>query len=140
MDNTPTRLSLPLTGGCLCGAIRYRITDAPYDAEFCHCRQCQRATGGPVAAWMDFRIEQVIWEQGTPREYASSDQVRRGFCPQCGTALTYRHTGYADLLTLSIASLDQPDQVAPRYHLHTNSQCRWLTLVDDSPRYPDSRG
>ncbi|MBY6016329.1 GFA family protein [Halomonas denitrificans] len=139
MDNTPTRLPLPLNGGCLCGAIRYRITSGPFDADLCHCRQCQLATGGPVAAWMDFRIEQVIWEQGEPREFASSDQVRRGFCPQCGTALTYRNTGYADLLTLSIASLDQPDQVAPRYHLHTNSQCRWLTLADDWPRYPETR-
>jgi len=108
-----------MKGGCHCGAIRYEMLTAPFAADFCHCRDCQRTTGAPVGAWMDFHAEQVQWLCGKPTEYASSDFIRRGFCAECGSTLTYRSTQYPDYLTLAIASLDNPEAIAPTYHIHT---------------------
>ena len=126
---------LIIEGGCLCGAVRYRAEGAPFDAEYCHCRMCQRFTGAAAANWMDFKREQVEWTAGEPREYTSSETVRRGFCPNCGSALTFRDTRYPQYLTLTIAPLDEPDRVRPTRHLFTDSQLAWFDPADDCPRY-----
>ncbi len=131
---------LKMQGGCHCGAVRYEVSGAPFDADFCHCRDCQRTTGAPVAAWMDFKKEQVRWRAGEPSEYASSEHIRRGFCPSCGSSLSYRSTQCPDYLTLSIASLDDPDLCRPNYHIHTDSQLSWLCIDDDCKRYKRGRG
>ncbi|SHG94945.1 GFA family protein [Ferrimonas marina] len=128
-----------LTGGCLCGAIRYRVEGTPFDADYCHCRQCQRSVGAPFGCWMDFKLEAVQWLGAQPKEYASSEFVRRGFCPECGAAMSFRDTRHPDYLTLTIASLDQPEQVSPRYHIHTDSAPSWLRIDDNLPRYPGNR-
>ena len=129
-----------MQGGCHCGYIRYEISGQPFDADYCHCRDCQVTTGAPVSAWMDFRKEQVRWLGATPAEYASSAHIRRGFCPKCGSSLSYRSTQYPDYLTLSIVSLDDPNLVHPSYHIFTDSGVKWLTIDDDCKRYPRSRG
>lgn len=92
-----------------------------------------------AACWMDFKAEQVSWFKGTPKEYASSDTIRRGFCEQCGTSISYRSTQYPDYYTLSTASLDNPNSVPPRYHIYTASQPDWLDICDDLPKYRFSR-
>ena len=129
-----------MKGGCHCGSIRYEISGEPFDADFCHCRDCQRTTGAPVSAWMDFKREQVRWISGSPAEYASSEYIRRGFCPACGSSLSYRSTQYPDYLTLSITSLDDPNAFRPNYHIHTGSQVSWLRIDDACKRYPRGRG
>lgn len=129
-----------MTGGCDCGAIRYALSDEPFDADFCHCRTCQRTTGAPVSAWMDLRVEHVTWTTDTaPTLYASSSNIRRGFCARCGSALTYQSVSNSAYLTLAITSLDQPERAAPRYHIHTDSAVSWLALTDTLPRHPAGR-
>ncbi|QYJ94387.1 GFA family protein [Shewanella spartinae] len=128
-----------LQGGCLCGALRYKVSAQPFDSDYCHCSQCQKSTGAMAACWMDFKAEQVTWLQGAPKEYASSDTIRRGFCQQCGTSISYRSTDYPDYYTLSIASLDDTNAVAPRYHIYTDNQPDWLKIADDLPKYRQSR-
>jgi len=73
-----------LTGGCLCGEIRYQCSEMPFDADFCHCRMCQKVTGAAVGSWMDFKAPQVTVTQGKVTEFASSNSIRRGFCHNCG--------------------------------------------------------
>ncbi|ACA84992.1 GFA family protein [Shewanella woodyi] len=129
-----------IEGGCLCRSLRYSITAMPFDADHCHCSLCQKSTGAVVASWMDFRIEQVNWlSSSTPKEYASSETTRRGFCPNCGTSISFRDIGHPQYYTLSIASLDDPNLVAPQYHIHTSNQLRWLNIKDNAPRYTSSR-
>ena len=129
-----------MKGGCHCGAIRYEVSAAPFDADYCHCRDCQKTSGAPVVAWMDFQKDQVTWSGNEPAEYISSEYIRRGFCPQCGSTLSYRSTRYPDYFTLSIASLDEPDRVKPNYHIHTDSQVSWLSIDDDCERHRKGRG
>ncbi|EKP0247645.1 GFA family protein [Aeromonas veronii] len=61
--------------------------------------------------------------------------MRRGFCAECSSTLTYRSTQYPDYLTSAIASLDNPEAVVPTYHIHTDSQLPWLSIQDEHPRY-----
>ncbi|MCO7224874.1 GFA family protein [Pleionea sp. CnH1-48] len=128
-----------LEGGCLCGAIRYRVYGEPFAAEYCHCRMCQKVAGAPVSSWMDFKVEQVQWFKGSVFEYSSSEHVRRGFCRDCGATLSFRDSRHPDYFTLAIPSLDEPEQVQPTYHIYTESEISWHRIADDLKRFPQSR-
>lgn len=128
-----------LTGGCLCGAIRYQTTAKPFAAEYCHCRMCQKSAGAPVLSWMDFRTNQLTWTSGKPTEYASSEHVQRGFCNQCGTTLTFRDERHTEMITVSIASLDDPNLVEPTYHIYVESQVHWMHIKDGYLRYAQGK-
>jgi hypothetical protein len=125
-----------MEGGCLCGAIRYRVTASPFAAEYCHCRMCQKAAGAVIVNWMDFRREQLTWLTPEPSEYESSKGARRGFCASCGSTLSFCDSRYPEYYSLTIASLDDPNLVKPTYHIYTESQVKWLTIDDDCKRFP----
>ncbi|MEM7257412.1 MAG: GFA family protein [Pseudomonadota bacterium] len=132
--------TVALQGGCLCGAVRYTATAMPFARDYCHCRMCQRCTGAPVSAWMDFKVEQLQWHNDDQlREYASTADIRRGFCTQCGATLTFRSVSHPQYLTLAITSLDHPEQFQPTYHIYTESQLPWLNIDDDCKRYPQGQ-
>lgn len=127
-------------GGCLCGNLRYRVSGAPFDVDYCHCRMCQKSTGAPVGVWMDFKKEQLEWLSGQPKEYASSDTVRRGFCFECGSSISFRDTRYPDYYTLTIVSLDDPNAFHPNYHIHTSSRPEWFSILDELESHAGGRG
>lgn len=125
---------LPLTGGCVCGSVRYTASATPFAADYCHCDTCRRSSGAPVSAWMDFKTEQVTIE-GQIDEFQSSENIYRGFCPKCGTRLTFRHVDYPQYTTLTVSSLDNPNSVSPTYHIYTEESVDWLDINDNLPRY-----
>jgi hypothetical protein len=127
-----------LEGGCLCGAIRYSISGTPFAAEYCHCSMCRKSAGAPFVNWMDFRKDQITWTNGRPSEYHSSTNAKRGFCPDCGSTLSFRDTEHPEYFTLTIASLDAPNLVEPTYHIYTDDQLTWLKIDDGCERF--SRG
>jgi hypothetical protein len=127
------------TGGCLCGQIRYRISDTPVEALYCHCRMCQRAHGAPVVAWLTVPIAGFAVTAGEPAVYQSSPRALRHFCAACGTPLTWRAADDPRLVDVSIASLDDPETVAPDLHLWTQSRLPWLEIDDRLPRYPTNQ-
>ncbi len=124
-----------LAGGCLCGAIRYRTRGMPMLAEYCHCRMCQKAAGAAFGNWMDFEADRIEWIGDRPEEYQSSSHVHRGFCGRCGSSLTFRNEERPQHITLTINSLDDPDQVVPTQHIYTDSQVVWLELTDGCARF-----
>ena len=103
-----------LTGGCLCGEVRYRITAAPVEALYCHCRMCQRAHGAPVIAWLTVPLDAFAVTKGDPVAYRSSAKAFRHFCGSCGTPLTWREADNPRLVDISIASLDNPEALRRR--------------------------
>ena len=125
-----------LTGGCLCGEIRYRITAPPVEALYCHCRMCQRAHGAPAIAWLTVPLSAFTVTAGSPLAYRSSAKALRHFCGGCGTPLTWCEADAARFVDVSIASLDNPAGVAPTLHLWTDSQIPWFETSDHLPRYP----
>jgi len=124
-----------MEGGCLCGAIRYRVLVEPFAADYCHCSICRKQTGSVVVAWMDFKSEQVQWLKGQLTYFHSSEFVKRGFCQQCGSTVTFGDSRYQQYTTLTIASLDNANLVKPSYHIHTDDQVSWLTIQDDCKRF-----
>jgi hypothetical protein len=98
------------TGGCLCGAVRFRLTGAPYEIDYCHCASCRRHTGAPVSVFLDLKRKDVEFTKGTPAYYASSPGVRRGFCGTCGSTLTYETD---DEIHIHIGAMDRPQDFAP---------------------------
>jgi len=97
------------TGGCQCGAIRFRAFGA-LTASVCHCRMCQKAFGGYYAPLVDVKDGGVEWTRGAPKRFRSSDAVLRGFCGDCGTPLTYEA---ADGIALAAGAFDHPAVLPP---------------------------
>jgi hypothetical protein len=124
-----------LTGGCLCGDIRYRITAAPVEAQYCHCRMCQRAHGAPVVAWLTVPIDSFVVTAGSPVAYRSSAKAFRHFCGSCGTPLTWREADNPRLVDISIVSLDNPEAIPPTMHVWADSRITWFEITDQLPRY-----
>ena len=72
-------------GGCLCGAVRYRVTGEPVAATLCHCGDCRRASGGTNIAWAVFDLGDFEWLGDEPEDYSSSPGIRWLFCKGCGS-------------------------------------------------------
>ena len=124
-----------LTGGCLCGAVRYRVSGAPLEAGYCHCRMCQRVSGGPAQAWATFPIERVAYESRAPQVYRSSSWGERRFCVTCGSPLEYRESERPRTVSLNLGTLDDPAAIAPQVHIYCSSQVPWFQVADGLPRY-----
>ena len=87
---TQTRKPLHV-GGCQCGAVRYALYAEPTNPHVCHCRMCQKASGGYFGAFAGVALADFAWEQGTPGVFKSSELAERGFCRDCGTPLSFRY-------------------------------------------------
>jgi hypothetical protein len=124
-----------LTGGCLCGAVRYACTERPCDVHYCHCRLCQKAFGNVFAVFGSLPRTALRFTCGTPQFYRSTPSAERGFCRNCGTPLTFAYLR-SDWIAVAIGSLDRPDAVRPAMHWGIESQVPWLTLRDGLPRKP----
>jgi hypothetical protein len=125
-------------GGCLCGAVRYRITGRPSVSSICHCRSCARASGAPAVAWVTFARQEVSFVRGQPVAYPSSPPVVRTFCGACGTALTYEHAARAAEVDVTTRTLDDPDLFPPAYHSWMAHAARWDRPGDGLPQFQES--
>jgi len=128
---TETRKAL-YSGGCQCGTRRYALFAEPYRAHLCHCRMCQKAVGGPFAALAAVKLGDFAWTRGAPAVFTSSPRVARGFCPNCGTPLTYQDLD-ADRINFAIASLDNPADVAPEFQMGIESRLPWFETLPSLP-------
>jgi hypothetical protein len=128
-----------LTGGCLCGDIRYRIDATPVEALYCHCRMCRRAHGAPVVAWVTVPRTGFTVTAGNPAAYQSSPKAIRCFCGRCGTPLTWESVANPALVDVGITTLDDPAVIAPSMHLWAESRISWFDTADDLPRHPTNK-
>lgn len=123
-----------ITGGCQCGRIRYTATLASDDAYWCHCKMCQKATGGIAAAFVQLPRDALVWERECDW-YHSSPIARRGFCSACGTPLAFDFLDPAEDLDLTVGSLDDPWPLKPILHAGAESiHEAWLD-TRDLPRH-----
>ena len=124
------------TGGCLCGAVRYRAAAEPLRAVICHCGMCRRASGAAFLTFVHFPVDGFAWTRGAPTRYRSSPAAERGFCARCGSPLTMHETVLDDRVQVTLGSLDRPEDIRPDDHVWTESQLPWLRIEDDLPRFP----
>ena len=123
----------PFAGGCSCGGIRYEASGTPFSETLCHCADCRRAAGAPAVAWFTVRPAQFRIMGGQPKTFRSSPKVTRGFCPDCGTQLTFASDDLPDEIDVTTATLDEPDRLPPKDHCYAASRVAWDHL---SPRIP----
>ncbi len=123
--------ALTHTGGCQCGAVRFRMNGQPKDVSVCHCRMCQKAFGAYYAPLVAVGDAEVTWTRGEPKRFASSNFVKRGFCGDCGTPLTYEAP---DGLSLASGAFDDPSRLPPT--IQFGVECK-LAFVDAIPTLPE---
>jgi len=125
-------------GGCLCRAVRYRVTGVPIVTSLCHCRTCRLAAGAPSVAWAVFRSSDFMVSAGHAARFRSSAGVIRTFCSRCGPSLTYQRDAEPETIDVTTASLDCPDDFAPTREIWISHKLGWERLNDTLPQYPES--
>ncbi|RDS75781.1 GFA family protein [Alteriqipengyuania lutimaris] len=114
------------SGGCQCGRVRYSAMVDPGEAYLCHCRMCQRATGGVSIAFVSVKYVTIAWDS-EPDWYDSSPIARRPFCSRCGTPLGFRFREGSENMDLTVGSFDDPSGFEPKHHFGAESMYEaWL--------------
>ena len=130
---------MELEGGCLCGAIRYRVTGPPRYTNVCYCKQCQRHTGAVMPAFAAYPLSHFTVIRGEPATYRSSSFAVRQFCPRCGSSLFWRDD-VRDELDIYLGTLDDASGMPlPRDQLWTMHRLPWLFNVAEVQEYRESR-
>lgn len=134
------------TGGCACGAVRYRLKAEPYDTGWCHCRICQHLSGAAGLVFTTVPIQAYEIRQGSDRigSYGSTSFGARTFCQQCGAPLTIHVEHQPDEIDIAVGSLDDTNAVSPGFHIFAAEAPAWVLFNDDLPKFeafrPDTRG
>ena len=133
--------SIPVTGGCLCGAVRYVSEKAPIKGFYCHCTRCQKSYGGLYMACVRFKGTDFTITQGALNYYRSSSFARRGFCETCGSPIAFHYDGSPDVWIL-FGSLDRPGdwpltkeaEWGEILHTCIETKVSWLKIDDGLPQ------
>lgn len=124
-----------MTGRCACGHIRWRSEGPVLWAGHCHCESCRRATSAAFTSFFGVPRASVHWSGPVTERLSSDGRVRRRYCPDCGTQLSYQATKWPDETHLYAATLDDPAQFEPKAHFHYAERVAWVVLADILPRY-----
>jgi hypothetical protein len=131
-----------LSGGCLCGAVRFEI-DAPLvEASYCHCTRCQRRSG--TAASANARLApgslRVLQGAESVAEFVPPDGAVKCFCRECGAALWSRPRDGHEPAGVRLGAIDGDPGLRPAYHQYVAYAAPWEPLPDDGlPRYDEAR-
>jgi hypothetical protein len=127
-------MSAPLyEGGCACGRVRWRASAEPENVRLCHCRNCQRATGGAFFARILFPAASVE-RSGETTAWASSHRLVRRSCANCG-APVFADPNDAPFIAVALTTLDDPTQLTPGSHIWVSEKLEWVVIDDGLPRY-----
>jgi hypothetical protein len=121
------------TGGCQCGAVRYALLTAPENAHVCHCRMCQRATGGLFAALAGAPKAKFAWTRGNPAIFASSNLATRAYCRDCGTPLTFSYNLPEARIYVTIGSMDEPERAPIAKQYGIEARIPWVRFCEETP-------
>jgi hypothetical protein len=133
---------LPLTGGCLCGRVRYEISAPLVSASYCHCTRCQRRTG--TAASASARIVpgslRIVSGEELIRSFEPPDGFAKVFCSGCGSALWSRSPADPDVISIRLGTFDDDPGILPSYRQFVAYAAPWEPIPDDGlPRFPERR-
>jgi len=129
-----TPIAIVIEGGCLCGAVRYRVAVEPAQTTLCHCEDCRRASGAPAMAWTFFRSGSLEWTRGRPGRIEFAER-ERAFCRDCGTPLTFFDPSIPEWFEVSTGSLDRPEEQVPVDQCWVVDELPWFAGMPGLPRY-----
>lgn len=123
-------------GGCLCGQVRWRATAEPANVRICHCRLCQKATGGPFFARAIF-LAGDFERTGETTAWPTSPRIDRLSCARCGAPMFALPKDPPARIGVSLAILDAPDALRPDCHIWTSAKRAWITIDDGLPQHAE---
>ncbi len=133
---------LPLTGGCLCGGVRFQVTEAPVSAGYCHCTRCQRRTGTGAAVSARLVPGSLRIESGDEfiGSYVPDDGFAKDFCSACGSALWSRNPSDPDWVSVRLGAFDADPGIRPSFRQFVAYAPAWAPVPDDGlPCFPERR-
>ncbi len=133
-----SKLSVRVSGRCLCGEVQYEVRGALRPVIACHCNTCRRFTGGIWMATAARREHLTILGEGSLSWYQSSARARRGFCAHCGANLFLDHAG-RPYRVITAGTLNKPTGLNLAVHIFTDEAGDYYELTDDVQKNPDGR-
>ena len=133
---------LPLTGGCLCGGVRFEVTEPLVSSGYCHCTRCQRRTGTGASASGRIVPGSLRIESGEEliRSYAPEQGFLKVFCSGCGSALWSQDPDDPEVISVRLGAFDDDPGIRPAYRTFTAFAASWEPIPDDGlPRFPEQR-
>jgi hypothetical protein len=131
-------MKLPITGGCLCGKVRYEISAKPISTANCHCRTCQKMSGSPYIAILLVPAS-AFTVTGDYKEFitvaASGNRMHRSFCPECGSLLFVRNSGFPAIRPVAATSLDDPGIFKPEKDMWVSDAQPWDIMDPKLPKF-----
>jgi hypothetical protein len=118
-------------GSCQCGAIRFQVEGDPKWISHCHCADCRRATGAAVSTYVGVERKHAKFSSGTPSRYASSKGVKRSFCGDCGTPISYEGERWPSEIHFFVGLFERAEDLVPRGHAYAAEKLPWLHIVDE---------
>lgn len=136
-------MNTTIRGSCLCGAVRYELTEMAEWSHCCHCSRCRKATGAAFASNLFVPLEALRYVEGEQhlRSFrpAGAERFTHTFCVICGSTLPFRNEARGRAV-VPMGTLDENPGLAPRAHIFVASKAPWLTITDTLPRHPDALG
>lgn len=133
----------PLTGGCLCGAVRFEVAAPPLTANYCHCTRCQRRTGTAASAQarIDGRSFRLLSGADSATAWRHPDGgFEKCFCRECGSHLFSRDPDDPAQMSIRMSAFDSDPGVRPSFRTFTAYAAAWEPIPDDGlERFPESR-
>ncbi len=133
-------MSMPLTGGCGCGAVRFELTAPPVTAVYCHCTRCQRRTGTAAAATARVEPGSVRIVQGEDhlRRWSPGEGLMKTFCAECGSAVFAEYRDGRGIAAVRMGAFDEDPGIRPSARQFTAYAAPWEPIPDDGlPRHPE---
>jgi hypothetical protein len=132
-------MDLPFAGGCVCGEVRYECGAEPLMMLNCHCRDCQRVTGGPYVPVVVVPLKSFKVTKGALQHYAttslSGHHNLRGFCAKCGSRLTGAEDPARDFIGVTASSLDDPSWFKPTMDIFVCDAQPWDVMDAGLPKH-----
>jgi hypothetical protein len=133
-------LSEPLTGGCLCGGVRFEVTEPLLRASYCHCTRCQRRTG--TAASAQARVApgalRILSGDELVRAWQPESGFAKEFCSRCGSQLWSRNPDHPEVISVRLGAFDSDPGIRPGHRQFVAYAAIWEEIPDDGlPRYDE---
>lgn len=122
-------------GHCLCKSVTWEFEGAITWQCYCHCDDCRRNCGAPVVAWLGVPLKHFSWTGNKPQTFESSAGVYRHFCGNCGSPVGFEADHYEGGMHLYAASMENPPDFQPTFHVNYRSKLHWLGLEDELEKH-----
>lgn len=128
-----------VSGGCLCGLIRYEAEVFLKNGYICHCTICQKSSGQPAEITVLIKAGTLKYLKDEPKYYVSSENGKRGFCGECGSRIVWQASDpQRDWATnLDVGSLDNPSEARMTCHIYADMQLPWYKICEDLPKFAE---